>query len=59
MTQDPTTWLEQQPNYWRGRASVRRPGPDVDVWSAEALRDHQRAGEYERQAELAEKKGRE
>lgn len=58
-TCNPTAWLSTIPGYWRGRASVRRPGVDVDVWSAEALADHRQAAFYERQAELAEKKERE
>jgi hypothetical protein len=53
-TNKPTEWLESQPNFWRGRALVRRPGPDIDVWSEEALRGHQLAGQYELMAEQCE-----
>lgn len=54
MTHDPLPSLECLPQYWRGRASARRPESHVDIWSAEALRDHQRAAEYELYAEQCE-----
>jgi hypothetical protein len=51
---NPMDWLESQPGFWRGRASVRRPDASIDIWSAEALRDHQMAGQFELNAEQCE-----
>lgn len=58
---NPIEWLEAQAGYWRGKALVRRPGPETAIWSEEALRGHRISGEYELSAEMCEtiKKARE